>query len=176
MVLLSWQLMSVLALLRKIGLGISEFRFFVVFGARVLCKTHQFLLVFFRGKWKRVLKKLRERVCARERAEAWWAVKGLASDVEDLVQLPGLHGTEQCRMENYSLTFELGGVKIQSVVSYCSEIALTNGLLSWTGKQGFLIFRMKLSHRDQLEMLGRNPGLSAEGMTRVNKSEGTNSG
>lgn len=50
--------------------------------------------------------------------------------MEDLVQLPGLHGTEQCRMENYSLTFELGGVKIQSVVSYCSEIALTNGLLS----------------------------------------------
>lgn len=49
-------------------------------------------------------------------------------------------------------------------------------LLSCTGKQGFLIFRMKLSHRDQLEMLGRNPGLSTEGMPRVNKSEGTNTG
>lgn len=56
--------------------------------------------------------------------------KGLASDVQALVQLPGLHGIEQCRMENYSLTFELGGVKIQSVLSYCWEMALTNGLLA----------------------------------------------
>lgn len=39
-----------------------------------------------------------------------------------------------------------------------------------------MIFRMKLSHRDQLEMLGRNPGLSTEGMPRVNKSEGTDTG
>jgi len=50
--------------------------------------------------------------------------------VEDLVQLPGLCGTERCGMENYSLTFELGGVKTQSAVSYRQEIALTNGLLS----------------------------------------------
>lgn len=40
----------------------------------------------------------------------------------------------------------------------------------------FWFFRMKLSHQDQLEMLGSNPGLSTEGMTRVNKSEGTNTG
>lgn len=58
-------------------------------------------------------------MCARECADAWKAVKGLASGVQVLVQLPGLHGIEQCRMENYSLTFELGGVKIQSVLSYC---------------------------------------------------------